>query len=68
MDQDNHSVIKAQSSYGNFAPSLVLTCRDRRKLEPGQYMLMVDTRWNKIADDYTVLKKVKIRVTSPEPL
>ena len=60
MATDQHRVVKSESTHHSFSPSLVLS-----GLKPGLYMLMVDVRWNKIAAENSILRKVLVTVSSP---
>ena len=50
MDPTHHNFVKSKRSYNDFSPSLIIGPKDRHTLEAGEYMLVVDVRWNKIAE------------------
>jgi hypothetical protein len=46
MDPTFHSFVKSKRSYNDFSPSMILSHKDRSTLDAGEYLLVVDVRWN----------------------
>ena len=64
MDPTVHTFVKSKRSYNDFSPSLILSHKDRPTLKAGAYMLIVDVRWNSIAENNPILKEILISVSS----
>ena len=65
MDPECHEVIQSTLSHHSFCPTLLLTQKEQMTLLAGSYLLVVDVRWNRIAEENPVLKRVRMQVAAP---
>lgn len=67
LDMMQAPIIKSAVAFDDAHPCLILNAEDGSFLQKGEYLLMIDFRWNQVAEDNAVLRKVTITVSSPAP-